>query len=181
MFEHCSRVVVNGYRAHVGLAQIGMVLMGLGLGFMTLGVMFFFDRALLAMGNLLFLGSFPLLIGVKKTLNLFNPLVRGAKRVGIATFLGGVLLVLIGWPFVGICVEGCVGCRYAGRSGGLSLTCALRRYGAFKMFGGILPRIIGVLSGLPVVGRLLQLPIVNKVVGKVTKAAGPDKTDAGVV
>lgn len=86
--------------------QIGMVLMGLGLFFMGLGVMFFFDRALLAMGNLMFLGSFPLLIGVKKTLNLFNPFVNGSKWRGIAAFLGGVFLVIIGWPFFGIIVEG---------------------------------------------------------------------------
>lgn len=55
------------------------------------------------------------------------------------------------------------------------------RYGAFKMFGGILPRIFGVLSSLPIAGRLFQLPFVNRILSKVSQAAGPGKNDSGVV
>jgi len=91
--------------------QIGMVLMVVGLVFMGLGVMFVFDRALLALGNVAFLASFPFLIGVQKSLNLFNPMARGAKWKGIVAFVGGIFLVLVGWPFTGICVEAYVcGC-----------------------------------------------------------------------
>ena len=49
------------------------------------------------------------------------------------------------------------------------------------MFGGILPRILGVLSTLPYVGRLFQLPFMNRFLSKVSQAAGPGKNDSGVV
>lgn len=61
--------------------KIGMFMMGLGAAFTGLGVLLFFDRALLALGNVLFVGGFPFLIGVKHTLALFNPLARGARYV----------------------------------------------------------------------------------------------------
>ena len=52
--------------------KIGTVLLFLGMLFLTLGVMFLFDRKLLAMGNILFLSGFSFLSGAKRTLFFFG-------------------------------------------------------------------------------------------------------------
>ena len=49
--------------------KIGIGLTGFGLLFFMLGVMLFFDRGLLAMGNILFLSGVALTIGPSATLN----------------------------------------------------------------------------------------------------------------
>merc|ERR1711970_1037330 len=51
--------------------KIGGGLTGFGLFFMFMGVMFFFDRSLLAMGNILFLSGVTLLVGVSNAFNFF--------------------------------------------------------------------------------------------------------------
>ncbi|XP_061679002.1 vesicle transport protein GOT1B-like isoform X5 [Syngnathoides biaculeatus] len=60
--------------------KIGMGLTGFGLFFLVFGMMLFFDKALLAIGNR-----------------------HKAKATGF--FLGEVLAVLIGWPVVGVLLE----------------------------------------------------------------------------
>ena len=87
---------------------------------MLLGVMLFFDGALLALGNvchliglylfvvslnaiqLLFLSGLTLIIGPQKTFYFFA---RKQKIRGTLCFLGGVLLIFFKWPFVGVIVE----------------------------------------------------------------------------
>jgi len=51
--------------------KIGIGLTGFGVLFSFLGVIFFFDKGLLAMGNILFLSGLALTIGVKSTLQFF--------------------------------------------------------------------------------------------------------------
>ena len=87
-----------------------------------LGVVLFFDGALLALGNvssnrqpffcsgprsehlrqLLFLSGLPLMIGPQKTFYFFA---RKEKLRGTVCFFGGILLVFVKWPFVGMVVE----------------------------------------------------------------------------
>jgi hypothetical protein len=87
---------------------------------MFLGVMLFFDGALLALGNvclayalfngltsdslvqILFLSGITLIIGPQKTFYFFA---RKQKIRGTVCFLGGILLVFVRWPFVGMIVE----------------------------------------------------------------------------
>jgi hypothetical protein len=93
---------------------------------MMLGVMLFFDGALLALGNvrsashsspnahvthvlprtqcmqILFLGGLFLIIGPQKTFYFFA---RRNKLRGTACFLGGILLVFFKWPAIGVLVE----------------------------------------------------------------------------
>jgi hypothetical protein len=57
---------------------------------------------LLVVAQLLFLLGITLLIGFKKTLIFFK---RPSKLRGTGCFLGGILLVLVGWPVVGMVVE----------------------------------------------------------------------------
>lgn len=93
-----------------------------GLFFMFLGVLFFFDKALLALGNLLFLSAFPLLIGFGRTFKFFNPIGKSAEKIkGIACFFLGIVLVIVGWPMIGICVEA---------------------YGIIKLFGSFFPIVV---------------------------------------
>lgn len=86
---------------------------------MLLGVILFFDGALLALGNVclfeycmygsltrqsqvLFLSGLTLIIGPQKTFYFFA---RRQKLRGTVCFLGGIVLVFFRWPFVGVCVE----------------------------------------------------------------------------
>lgn len=82
--------------------KIGIGLTGFGSLFLVMGVMFLFDRALLALGNFLFLAGITLLIGTKKTVKFFlNP----AKIRGSICFGVGVVLVLIGYSVIGMLIE----------------------------------------------------------------------------
>ena len=77
-----------------------------------------FDRALLAMGNLLFVSGVALTIGPMATVKFF---LRKRNRKGTAAFFGGFLLVLWGWAMVGMLLEG---------------------YGVIALFAGFLPTIL---------------------------------------
>lgn len=61
---------------------------------------------------------------------------------GSAFFLAGVVLILIKWALVGICLEA---------------------YGFWALFSGFFPTILGFLRRLPILGRLLDLPILKTV------------------
>lgn len=61
---------------------------------------------------------------------------------GSACFLVGVILILVKWALVGICVE---------------------TYGFWLLFSGFFPVVLGFLRRLPVLGRLLDLPVLKTV------------------
>ncbi|PPQ98454.1 hypothetical protein CVT24_004133 [Panaeolus cyanescens] len=82
--------------------KIGVALTTFGALFMLLGVMLFFDGALLALGNILFISGLTLIIGPQKTFYFFA---RKQKLRGTICFLGGILLVFLKWPFIGMIVE----------------------------------------------------------------------------
>lgn len=81
--------------------RAGMLLCGLGLLFSTLGFLLF-DSALLSIGNILFLASFPLLVGMSQAIYLFNPMARPERWRGIVAFWLGVILVRARWPAGGL-------------------------------------------------------------------------------
>lgn len=134
--------------------KIGIMMLVIGLGFMVLGVLLFFDTGFLVIGNIVFLCSFPLLVGFPTTLRLFNPIARRDKWRGIVCFLGGVILVLLRHPIVGMVIE---------------------IVGMINMFGDFFPQIIGFCRSLPFIGHILSLPVVAGVVNKV---AGIQKRSA---
>lgn len=90
--------------------------------------MMFFDRAMLAMGNILFLCGLTLIIGLHKTALFFA---RRQKLKGTAAFTVGILLILFRWPLVGFLVE---------------------LYGIFVLFGDFFATIAGFVGNIPVVG-----------------------------
>ena len=99
----------------------------------------FFDRGLLAVGNLLFLTGVILIIGPKKTFHFFF---QKRKAKGTACFLGGIALVLYGWAFVGICVEA---------------------WGFLNLFGDFFPTALGFLRNMPIIGNVLSMAPVRAV------------------
>ncbi|EIN11721.1 Got1-domain-containing protein [Punctularia strigosozonata HHB-11173 SS5] len=119
--------------------KIGVALTTFGVLFMFLGVVLFFDGALLALGNVLFLSGLTLIIGFTKTFYFFA---RKNKMRGTACFIGGILLVFLKWPFVGMVVE---------------------TFGFLNLFGDFFPVILTFLRQLPFIGHFLTLPYVRDV------------------
>lgn len=73
-----------------------------GVLFLFLGIVFFFDATLLALGNVLFVAGIAMLIGPQKTLLFFA---RKQKIRGTICFFSGMALVFLRWTFVGIIIE----------------------------------------------------------------------------
>jgi hypothetical protein len=110
-----------------------------GVFFTILGVLLFFDTGLLAIGNVLFLAGVVLVIGLGKTYSFFF---QTRKLRGTACFLGGIALVFLKWPILGM---------------------ALELFGFINLFGDFFPVIINFLRRLPVIGTLLSLPVIAQV------------------
>ena len=67
-----------------------------------LGMVLFFNKALIRLGNLLFVSGVPLFIGPAKTIKYFmNP----EKFRATGCVLMGLFLVFVGWPIFGILLE----------------------------------------------------------------------------
>lgn len=118
--------------------KIGVAFCSGGGFFLIGGVVLFFDRAMLAMGNILFLIGLTLIIGLSKTLAFFA---RKQKLRGTAAFAAGILLILLRWPLVGFCVE---------------------LYGIVILFGDFLATIAGFVSNVPYIG-----PVVAQILEKI--------------
>ncbi|KAL4877783.1 Got1/Sft2-like family-domain-containing protein [Aspergillus karnatakaensis] len=112
--------------------KIGVIFCSGGGLFLIGGVLMFFDRSLLAMGNILFLIGLTLIIGFQKTLAFFS---RRQKLKGTVAFAAGILLILLRWPLTGFLIE---------------------LYGLFILFGDFLVTIGQFAGGIPVVGPPIQ-------------------------
>ncbi|KAF4528979.1 hypothetical protein B566_EDAN017357, partial [Ephemera danica] len=67
------------------LQKIGVGLAGFGIAFLFLGVLLLFDKGLLAIGN--------------RTFRFFF---QRHKVRGSVAFFGGIIVVLLGWPLIGM-------------------------------------------------------------------------------
>ncbi|KAF2644744.1 Got1-domain-containing protein [Massarina eburnea CBS 473.64] len=112
--------------------KIGVAFCSGGGFFLLGGVMMFFDRSMLAMGNILFIIGLTLIIGLQKTTAFFA---RRQKWKGTAAFLAGISLILLRWPFFGFLVE---------------------LYGILVLFGDFFATIAGFVGNVPVVGPYIQ-------------------------
>jgi len=92
----------------------------------------FFDRAMLAMGNILFILGLTLIIGIQKTVVFFA---RKQKLKGTAAFIAGIALILLRWPLIGFLVE---------------------LYGIFVLFGDFFATIASFAGNIPVVGPYIE-------------------------
>ncbi|THG06276.1 hypothetical protein TEA_006051 [Camellia sinensis var. sinensis] len=119
--------------------EIGLGLTGFGIIFTFVGILLFFDKGFLAMGNILFLSGVTLTIGVKSTLQFF---MKRQNFKGSVSFGVGFFFVLIGWPMIGMIVE---------------------TYGFIVLFSGFWPTLAVFLQRLPLVGWVFQQPFVTSV------------------
>lgn len=125
--------------------KIGIGLTGFGVLFSFLGIIFFFDKGLLAMGNILFVAGVMVTIGMKSTISFFlNP--RNYK--GSILFGAGFCLVIFGWAVVGMIIEA---------------------YGFILLFSGFWPTVVVFLYRVPVLGRLLQQPFLMSFFDRFTR------------
>ncbi|XBW36899.1 hypothetical protein QEN19_002478 [Hanseniaspora menglaensis] len=121
----------------VGFTVIGTVLI-------TLGIITFFDRALLASGNIVFLIGIFLIIGQNKTLVFFT---RQNKRRGSICFFAGIFLILfMKWTFIGFIIE---------------------FIGILNLFGDFFSIIVQFLRSMPIIGDILKNPKVAPIVDKI--------------
>jgi hypothetical protein len=126
--------------------EIGVTLTGLGALFLFLGVMFFFDRGLLAMGNVLFLAGVIVILGVQSAIKFF---LKPKNYKGSLFFVAGVVLVVWGWTLVGFGVE---------------------LYGMWGLFAGVFPAMLTFLRTVPGLKTLLDMPAVKNVLNRVAPA-----------
>ena len=67
--------------------KVGIGVTGFGLFFLLLGVLLFFDRGLLAIGNILTISGVTVIIGVQRALRFFF---QQHRWRGSAFFVGGI-------------------------------------------------------------------------------------------
>jgi len=126
-----------------GQQKIGAFVTLFGIGFFLLGLLLFFDRGLLGVGNLGILIGTIIGIGTSNTVSLF-------RRAGILSsvfYFVGFFLVLFGWIFAGLLVES---------------------IGAVNSFGAVLPVAITAGRYVPIVSSILQFPGVCWVADKIS-------------
>ncbi|ODQ66570.1 Got1-domain-containing protein [Nadsonia fulvescens var. elongata DSM 6958] len=112
--------------------KAGIAFTAAGLFFFVLGVFTFFDAALLAFGNILFIIGITLIIGVQKTMVFFS---RPAKARGSLCFVLGIVLILLKRSFIGF---------------------ALESVGILALFGDFFSVILAFLRSMPIIGPLLS-------------------------
>uniref|UniRef100_A0A8B9D6J8 Golgi transport 1A n=1 Tax=Anser cygnoides TaxID=8845 RepID=A0A8B9D6J8_ANSCY len=112
---------------------IGLGLVGFGVFFILFGMLLYFDSVLLAFGNILFLSGLVFIIGFRRTLTFFF---QRQKLKGTSFFLGGILIVLMQWPLLGMLLE---------------------VYGFVSLFRSFFPVAFGFL------GSLGNIPVLSKV------------------
>nr|CCA26423.1 vesicle transporter GOT1Blike protein putative [Albugo laibachii Nc14] len=122
--------------------KIGTLLLGIGFGFLLLGVILFFDAALLALGDILLLSGVALTIGFQRTIRFFT---RRERWRGILCFLGGIILVMLRWPVVGM---------------------VLQSFGFLNLFGSFFPVAVAFMRQMPILGTILNLPGIRSVVDR---------------
>lgn len=122
--------------------KIGLGLTGFGVFFTFLGVVFLFDKGLLAMGNILFLSGLALTIGLKSTLQFF---MKPQNYKGTIAFGAGFFFVVIGWPIVGMILES---------------------YGFLVLFSGFWPTLSVFVQRIPVLGWIFQQPFIRSLIDR---------------
>ncbi|CAM9215498.1 unnamed protein product [Ascophyllum nodosum] len=131
--------------------KIGTGLLALGGLFIFFGVLLLFEPGLLAMGDVLFLAGITMTIGPRRTFVFFF---KRKQWRGNLFFFGGMVLVLIRWPVLGM---------------------VLQVFGFLNLFGPFIPIAILALRQTPIIGNILDLPMVSTVVNQLAGSASRSK------
>ncbi|XP_026571393.1 vesicle transport protein GOT1A [Pseudonaja textilis] len=118
------------------IVEIGVGLVGFGMFFLLFGVLLYMDSVLLAFGNILFLCGLAVIIGLRRTFGFFF---QKEKLKGTSFFLGGIIIVLLRWPLLGMLLE---------------------TYGFINLFRSFFPIAFGFL------GSLVNISVLNKLFQK---------------
>lgn len=129
------------------LTKIGVFLTATGVFFMTLGVLFFLDSSLLTLGNILFVAGVVLVMGIERCKAFFFTKDRLRST---ACFIIGILLVMMGWCFIGLIIQG---------------------FGGLNLFGNFFPMIARMLEMTPFIGPFMRSPPVQKALAMAGLAA----------
>lgn len=117
--------------------KIGLGLTTFGVIFLVLGVLLFFDRPLIIMGNILFTAGTITLIGFQRcSAYFFDP----KKIRGTICFIAGFLLILFKHPVIGMFAE---------------------TFGIANLFGNFFPAVLSFLRKLPGLQVVLNLPVIK--------------------
>lgn len=116
--------------------------MAVGVIFFGLGVMTFFDAALLAFGNIMFLFGAVLIIGPQRSASFF---IQPSKIRGSVCLAVGILLILFKRSFIGFSVE---------------------LVGILQLFGDFFAVIIAFLRSMPIIGPVLSNPYIAPTVDR---------------
>ncbi|KAI9114153.1 hypothetical protein K1719_014803 [Acacia pycnantha] len=119
--------------------KIGLGLTGFGIFFTFLGIIFFFEKGLLAIGNILFISGVSLTIGLKSTMQFF---MKKCNLKGTVSFGIGFFILVIGWPILGMILES---------------------YGFILLFSGFWPTLAVFMQKIPILGWLLQQPFIRSI------------------
>ncbi|KAK6919893.1 Vesicle transport protein, Got1/SFT2-like [Dillenia turbinata] len=138
--ELCSRIV-SCYLCTFE-TEIGLGLTLFGIAFTFFGVILFFDQKLLAMGNILFLFGVTLTIGPMYTMQFF---MKRQNLKGTMAFGSGFALLILGWPFFGMILEG---------------------YGSIVLFSGFWPTLAVFLQRIPFFGWILRQPFIASLLNR---------------
>ena len=110
----------------IGLALIG-VLMNI------FGILLFFDRGFIIIGNMAFIFGIVLLIGIQSAINFF--VIKAGRLKGTISFFIGFLIIVYGHSIIGMMFE---------------------VYGYYILFFNFIPTIVSYLSNIPVIGLLFS-------------------------
>ena len=132
--------------------KIGVAMTAFGAFFTFLGVIFFLDSAFLTLGNLLFVGGVFLVMGPARCKSFFVE--RKRLRASVCFFLG-ILLVMMGYCFLGLCLQG---------------------FGFLNLFGNFFPMVIRVLEVTPLIGTVLRSEVAQTVMRKLSLIGGVSRT-----
>ncbi|KAL8284111.1 hypothetical protein RQP46_004860 [Phenoliferia psychrophenolica] len=113
---------------------MGMACSAAGVVFTLLGVLLFFNSALLALGNIFLVVGVGMLVGGGE---VYAFAMQQEKRKGSLITLGGFILVLYKWGLVGLLVEA---------------------YGFFELFGDLAPQAHNLIRQLPILGQFITPP-----------------------
>ena len=115
-----------------GDRRIGLSLVGAGSVVTMLGMSLFFNKALLRLGNLLFIAGVAITMGLSRTASFFlqPEKLRATLCLGI-----GIVLVFLGSPVFGMMLE---------------------IFGLLNLFGNMFPVLLAVAKTLPGIGPLLN-------------------------
>ncbi|XP_076932491.1 vesicle transport protein GOT1-like isoform X2 [Bidens hawaiensis] len=117
--------------------KIGLGFTGFGIFFSFLGIVFFFDKGLLAIGNILFVSGVLMTIGIKSSLKFF---MKQTNLKGTISFGIGFFFVISGWPVTGMAIEA---------------------YGFLILFNGFWPTLSVFVSKIPIIGWVFHQPFIR--------------------